>query len=118
MNLTGKQIIAIIAAVVSALMLATTQLTDIFGPTVAKSIVSVAALANMILNSVIAALTGQANLVKDVAAMPGIQSISVNAQANQTLASVAMDPKVDKVAATPQAVDRVIATAKGEPANA
>lgn len=97
MNLTGKQILAIIAAVVSALMLATTQLTDIFGPAIAKTVVSTAALANMILNSIIAALTGQANLVKDVQAMPGISRIVTNAQANETLNAIAEDPANAKV---------------------
>lgn len=112
-NLTGKQILSIIAAVVSALMLATTQLTDIFGPTVAKSIVSVAALANMIINSVVVALTGQATLVKDVLAMPGVEKISVNEKANQALAQVAVDPSVNKIAPTNAAMDAVTATAKG-----
>jgi len=99
MNLTGKQIIAIVAAVVSALMLATTQLTDIFGPTVAKNIVSGASLVNLILNSIIAALSGQATLVKDVAAMPGVERVSVNAQANTALATVATDPGQPKIGA-------------------
>lgn len=115
MNLTGKQILSIVAAVVSALMLATTQLTDIFGPTVAKSIVSVAALANMILNSIVAALTGQASLVQDVRAMPGVQNIDINAQANQTLAKMAMDPTEDKVRAIPEDASAVLQTAKGTP---
>lgn len=97
MNLTGKQILSIVAAVVSALMLATTQLTDIFGASTAKLIVSAAALANMILNSIVAALTGQANLVKDVQAMPGVSKIVTNAQANETLSAIAADPSNTKV---------------------
>lgn len=114
MNLTGKQWLAIIAAIVSALMLATTQLTEIFGPTMAKTIVSIAALANMILNSIVAALTGQANLVKDVAAMPGVERVSVNAQANATLAQVATDPNQPKVGAVAPEVRTILeSTAKG-----
>lgn len=114
MNLTGKQWLSIVAAVVSALMLATTQLTDIFGPTMAKSIVSVAALANMVLNSVVAALTGQANLVRDVAAMPGVESINVNKSANQALAAVATDPTQPKVGGTDAGTQSVLRdTAKG-----
>lgn len=100
MNLTGKQWLSIIAAVVSALMLATTQLTDIFGASMAKTIVSVAALANLIINSVVAGLTGQTSLIKDVAAMPGVERISVNTMANQALAQVATDPQQPKVGAT------------------
>lgn len=100
MNLTGKQILSIVAAVVSALMLATTQLTDIFGAPMAKLIVSGAALANMIISSIVAALTGQASLIRDVAAMPGVERISVNASANQALAAVATDASQPKVGAT------------------
>jgi len=99
MNLTGKQILAIVAAVVSALMLATTQLTDIFGANTAKTIVSGASLANLILNSILASITGQATLVRDVAAMPGVERVSVNADANQTLAAAATDPGQPKIGA-------------------
>lgn len=97
MNLTGKQILSIVAAVVSVLMLATSQLTDLFGATVAKNIVSVAALVNMILSSVVAAMTGQTSLVKDVQAMPGVSKIVVNDQANPALTAVANDPTNTKV---------------------
>lgn len=114
MNLTGKQVISIVAAVVSVLMLATTQLTDLFGATVAKNIVSVAALINMILSSVVAALSGQASLVKDVAAMPGVERISVNKTANPTLASVATDSAQPKVGAVDPGTRIVLQdTAKG-----
>lgn len=112
-DLTGKQWIAIAAAVLSVLMISTAQLTDLFGATTAKSIVSVAGLVNMILNSVMAAITGQGSLIRDVAAMPGVSKIDVNAQANQTLAQIALDPKVDKVGATPQDIQSVINTAAG-----
>ena len=115
MNLTGKQILAIVAAVVSALMLATTQLTDIFGAPTAKTIVSTAALSNMILNSIIAALTGQANLVRDVAAMPGVDRISINTSANQVLASAATDAAQPKIGATTPEVREVLKqTAAGQ----
>lgn len=114
MNLTGKQWLSIIAAVVSALMLATTQLTDIFGPTVAKTVVSTAALANLIINSVIAGLTGQTSLIRDVAAMPGVERITVNTSANQALAAVATDANQPKVGATDAGTRMVLQdTAKG-----
>lgn len=114
MNITGKQWLSIIAAVVSALMLATTQLTDIFGPAMAKTIVSVAALVNLIINSVVAGVTGQASLVRDVAAMPGVEHITVNSTANQALAAVAVDPQQSKVAASDAGTQMVLNdTAKG-----
>ena len=114
MNLTGKQWLSIVAAIVSALMLATTQLTDIFGPSMAKSIVSVAALANLIINSIVAALTGQGALVRDVAAMPGVERVTVNTQANPVLAQAATDPSQPKIGATTPEVREVLKdTAKG-----
>ena len=107
MNLTPNQILAIIAAVISALVAASTQLTDIFGPTLAKSIVSGASLVSVILNSIIAGLTGQGAQIKQVLAMPGIEKITVNAQANQTLSAIAIDPSVNKISPTPAAQDDV-----------
>ncbi len=44
-------------------------------------------------------------------AMPGIEKINVNAAANQTLATIAMDPNVDKIAPTPSALATVTKTA-------
>ncbi len=100
MNLTGKQILLIISAVLSALVAASAQLTDIFGPTVAKEVISVVSLSNTVLTSIMVAITGQAQLVKDVASMPGIERVSVNAQASPALAAVATDASQPKVGAT------------------
>ena len=113
-NLTGKQILGIIAAVLSALVASTAQLTDIFGPTTAKAVISAASIGSTILNSILVGISGQSSLVKDVAAMPGVDSIKVNSDANSTLAALAMDPLQDKVAPKPSDADDVLATAKGE----
>jgi hypothetical protein len=114
MNLTGKQLLLIVAAILSALVAASAQLTDIFGPAVAKSIISIISLSNTILTSVIAAMSGQANLVKDVRAMDGVDRVVVNANANQTLAKIAVDPNEPKVgASTPDVRATLIDTAKG-----
>lgn len=114
LNLNTKQLLSIIGAILSVLMVASAQLTDIFGAGVAKTIVSMSGLGNLIIQSVMTALTSQTNTVKDVAAMPGVEKITVNSQANQTLAQVAVDPHVNKIAPTPQAMDAVEATAKGQ----
>lgn len=45
--------------------------------------------------------------------MPGVEHIEVNAKANQTLASLAIDPTVDKIAAPAAVIDQVTAIAKG-----
>ena len=114
MNLNGKQIISIIGAIVSVLMVSTSQLTDLFGPGVAKTVISVAGLVNMILSSVMAALTSQGSTVKDVLAMPGVSSIGVNAKATQTLADMAMDPAQDKIGPIPHNAEQVSEIAKGQ----
>lgn len=99
MNLTGKQVIAIVMAVLGVLAISTAQLTDLLGPVLAKTISTSANLVNTILASIMAVLTGQATLVKDVAAMPGVAKVLVNEQANSTLATVATDPGQPKVGA-------------------
>jgi hypothetical protein len=45
--------------------------------------------------------------------MPGVESITVNSQANKILAQVAVDPTLDKIAPTPAAAAAVNALAKG-----
>lgn len=110
-NITGKQWLLIASAVLSALVAASAQLTDIFGASAAKAIISFASLANTILTSIVATIIGQGSLVKDVAAMPGVEGINVNAKANKTLAAIAVDPQFEKVSATPEAVNEVVNTA-------
>lgn len=113
MNLNGKQIISIVGAILSVLMISTAQLTDLFGPGVAKSVVSVAGLGNLILQSIMTALTSQGSQVRDVLAMPGIEKIDVNAHANSTLAALAVDPLVNNIAPTQAAMRAVTETANG-----
>jgi hypothetical protein len=112
MNLNFKQVLAILAAILGVLMVSTAQLTDLFGAGVAKTIGSGSGLLTLMINSVLAVVTGQAAMVKDVLAMPGVESVKVNAQANQTLAQIAVDPTQQKIEATPQAAAQVAATAK------
>lgn len=111
-HLNGKQIIAIVGAVISVLMVSSAQLTDLLGPGMAKTITTIAGLTNMILQSVTVALTSQGSQIKDVLAMPGVEKISVNGEANKTLASIAIDKNVDKIAPTPAAMQEVTQTAK------
>lgn len=112
--MNGKQVISIFIVVLGVLMVSTAQLTDLFGPVVAKSIVSVAALVNSILGGTLGVLTGQANIVKDVQAMDGVESIKVNSKANQTLAALAVDPLNDKIEAKAGNEGRVAAIAAGD----
>lgn len=113
MNLNGKQIISIVGAILSVLMISTSQLTDLFGAGTAKTVVSVAGLGNLILQSIMSVITSQGGTVRDVLSMPGIEKISVNGEANKTLANIAVDQKVDKIAPTVAAMQAVENTAKG-----
>lgn len=115
MNLNAKQIISIIGAVLGVLMISTSQLTDLLGPSAAKTIVSIAGLVNTVLSSIMAVITSQGSTVREVRAMPGVEHIEVNEHANATLAAIAVDPDEPKVSATPRAQAAVTATAaKGD----
>lgn len=111
-QLNGTQLVLILAAVLSALSGATAQLSDVFGTGTAHLIVSAASLANTLLTSILVPLTGQVAQIKAVQAMPGVETISVNAKANQTLAALAVDEAQPKVEATPQAAAQVAQIAK------
>jgi hypothetical protein len=114
-NLNNKQLFLIIGAVISVLMVAGPQLTDLFGAGPAKYIASACGLLNLIINSVMAVLTGtmpQADQVRQVLAMPGVEKLDVNAKASPELARLAVDPNVDKIAPTTAAVAQVTLTAK------
>jgi len=114
MNLNGKQIISIIGAVLSLLMISTAQLTDLFGLGVAKIVVSVAGLGNTIISSVMAVISGtmsQDAQVRQVLDMKGVQHLEVNRDASPALAKLAVDPNVDKIAPALDAQRQVQATA-------
>ena len=100
-------------AILGVMIGSTAQLTDLFGPHVTKEIVTIASLANSFLSSILVVITGQSSTVRQVLAMPGVERIDINAKANQTLASLAVDPNVNKIAPTQAAMDVVTATAKG-----
>lgn len=111
-NINGKQIILVIGAIVSVLVVSTAQLTELLGPGLAKTIVTIAGLINMTLQSVGIALNTQMAQVHDVQAMPGVQNILVNAKASPTLAAMAADPSESKVVPTPEDAQAVALTAR------
>jgi len=114
MNLTVNQWIAIIMAVLGVLNGATAQLTDLVGAGAAHLIVTLASLSTSILAAILAATSGQSNLVRAVQGMPGVEKIVVNKDANQTLASLAVDEAQPKIEALPSAEAKVTQTAKGK----
>ena len=113
-GLTSKQWFQIVSASIGSLITGAALLQTLFGQDLTLKIVAVLGIFNIVLSSVGAALSGQASLVRDVAAMPGVERINVNASANQTLASVAVDPDQKKVGAANPTIMHVLAdTAKG-----
>ncbi len=113
LNITSKQWFQIISGIISGLITGAALLNPIFGEKTSLLIVSILGIANIVLSSVGTALSGQGALVKDVLAMPGVEKINVGPEANQTLAQIAVDPKVDKISPTRDAQAAVNATAVG-----
>jgi hypothetical protein len=113
-HLTSKQWFQIISGVISGLITGAALLTTLFGQDLTIKIVAVLGIINIVLSSVGTAVSGQANLVRDVAAMPGVDRISVNANATLPLASVAIDPEQKKVGPTTAQVRATLTeTARG-----
>lgn len=90
----------------------TTQLTDLFGAGVTHKLVSIAGLGNMFFGGMVTMFSGQGTMIRNVAAMPGVESIKVNGLANTALAQIAIDPDQAKVESTPQAEAKVFSIAK------
>jgi hypothetical protein len=113
LNIQPKQWFQIISGSVSGLITGAALFQQLLGQEAALMVVASLGILNIVISSVGTALSGQAQLVKDVAAMPGVEKITVNAQANPTLAAVAVDQTVDKVSPTRQDMDVVTQTARG-----
>lgn len=111
-NLTITQWIGIIIGLNSLFIGSTPQLTVLFGTAAVPYIIAIATLGNGALGVVIAVIGSQSAQIKNVLAMPGVQHIDVNGQANATLAAIAVDKTVDKIAPTQAAEAAVSATAR------
>lgn len=103
MNINFIQVLGFVAGLCGILAISGTQLTDAIGSGPAHTVTALAGLGSTILGFAVSFFTGQAGLVKNVLAMPGVEKLTVNAEANPTLASVAVDPSQPKIEATPQA---------------
>ena len=100
-NLTPTQWIILGISTAGFLNASTAQLTEWFGPKVAHDIISGLGFAQGLIGCWVMALSGQGSIVKQVLAMPGVQHIEVNADASATLAQIAVDKNVDKIAPAP-----------------
>lgn len=106
-NLTLVQWIGIMVGLNSLLMGATPQLTVLFGTPAVPYIIAIATLGNGALGVFVTVVGGQGSQLRNVQAMPGVERISVNDQANQILAAEAMNPDNKKIAALPAAQSAV-----------
>lgn len=114
MNITAKQWFQIISGINNGLITGAALLQTLFGQDLTLKIVACLGIGGIILNSIAAAVSGQASLVRDVAAMPGVDRISVNTSASPALAQVAIDPSQNKVGAiSGQVRDTLTTIAKG-----
>lgn len=95
-----KQIIGMAIVVLGVLMVSTAQLTDILGPSAAKTITSLAAMLNSILGGFMTVLTTDNAAIQDAANTKGVESIQINKSAPQSLAAMAIDPANEKIEAT------------------
>ena len=112
-SLTSTQIFMLVIATLGVLTASATQLTDLIGATNTHYVIASASLLMSILSGWGAILFGQGNQIKAVQAMPGVEAITVNAQANSTLAQLAVDPAQPKIDVVPAAAAAVAQTAKG-----
>lgn len=111
-SLTPLQIIGIILIINGVLTGSVNEMTDLLGAVVAKHVVSLAVIGSGICGGFVTMFGGQSSQIRNVLAMPGIEKISVNGQANSALATIAVDPAANKIGPTPAAVQEVTATAK------
>lgn len=112
LSITRNQLLSLVALALSLLAGGGATLTQVFGTGLAGKIAAGAGFLSSFVNGAIVILTSQSQQVKDVAAMPGIDPLSVNAQANGTLATLAVDPAQTKIAAAPKDIQAVAETAK------
>lgn len=116
-DMNKAQKIALIIALLTFAGAGSAQLTDIFSPfgsaapLIVKEIVSVSTFAAGGLSIWLAFITGQGAQINAVLAMPGVEHITVNAKANETLAAIAVDPTQPKIEATAAAATAVQHTA-------
>lgn len=111
MNLNRNQIISIAVLILGVMGTSTAQLTDLFGAAITKDIVSLSSLLTAILGGINSIIGGQASQIAAVQAMPGVDKIVVNQNANSTLATLAVSQDNNKVEITPGSENAVKATA-------
>lgn len=102
--MTPVRWLAIIIAVLSVWAGAATQMTELLGPTIGKTIVTLSSLTVATLGAVLGVISGpmsQTDKIQAVTAMPGVEGVLINRKATPELAQVAVDAGEAKVAPAP-----------------
>ena len=107
-GITRNQWLGIIVVILGAVAGGSAQLNNVVGPGVTQLLVSLATLLNTIMGGIIVNLGGQGQQIKDVAAMPGVDRVSINENASAAAAIVAVDPQQTKVGAVSPEVRQVL----------
>jgi hypothetical protein len=115
-SITSKQWFQIVSGINGGLITGAALLQTLFGQDLTLKIVAVLGIIGIIINSVGTVISGpdsQDTQVRNVLAMPGVQSMGVNAKAAPELAALAIDPAQPKIGAIDAATRTTLqATAK------
>lgn len=111
--MNAKQALSIALVVLGVLTASAAQLTDLVGPGLTKIIISFSTLTMSILAGIQGLISSPSSSVKEVQAMPGVEKIVVNKEANSSLATLAVDPAQAKIEVKAGAEASVNATATG-----
>ena len=112
LKLTQIQWIGFVIGAAGFLGGATGNLQVLFGPDGATYIAAACALTSGLAGVFLMATTGQSALVKTVTDMPGVDRITVNNQASPALATMAVDPTINKIGPSNGNIDTLKAIAK------
>lgn len=109
-NLTLIQWIGIILGLNALFTASTPQLTTLFGAVAVPYIQAVCTLGSGALGVFVSVIGGSASQIRNVAALPGVESIKINSNALPSVAAIAVDPAQEKVDATDPATRTTLQT--------
>jgi hypothetical protein len=93
-----KLVLNILSTINGGLITGAALFTPLIGQDLTTKVIAGLGIAQIIVAGISSNLSTQTNLVKDVAAMPGVDKITVNNAATPALASLAVDSTQAKVA--------------------
>jgi hypothetical protein len=96
-GLNWRRVLIVLLGICGSINLIEPNIVNLFGQHVADLTINVAAILVFVLTAIGLQQVGQRQTVLAVAAMPGVEGIETNKQANATLQSIADDKDVPKV---------------------